>query len=45
MGLPYDYEHIFIDNASTDLTVQKIMLLIQDDKILKLIVNVRILDT
>ena len=38
---PYDYEHIFIDNSSTDSTVQKIKAKIADDKRIKLIVNVR----
>lgn len=39
--VPYDYEHIFIDNSSTDSTVQKIKALAADDKRVKLIVNVR----
>ena len=39
--LPYNYEHIFIDNASTDSTVEKIRLLIQNDKNVKLIINIR----
>ena len=39
--VPYDYEHIFIDNSSTDSTVQKIKALAADDKRIKLIVNVR----
>lgn len=38
---PYDYEHIFIDNSSTDSTVQKIKAKAADDKRIKLIVNVR----
>lgn len=38
---PYSYEHIFIDNASTDTTVNKIKQLIRDDKKVKLIVNAR----
>lgn len=38
---PYDYEHIFIDNSSTDSTVQKIKARAADDKRIKLIVNVR----
>lgn len=38
---PYSYEHIFIDNASTDTTAIKIKQLIQDDKNVKLIVNAR----
>ena len=40
-GLPYDYEHIFIDNASTDSTVVKIKALALEDHRLKLIVNAR----
>jgi len=40
-GQPYDYEHIFIDNASTDGTVNKIKELIKCDSKLKLIVNAR----
>ena len=39
--LPYDYEHIFIDNASTDGTAQKIKELALQDSHLKLIVNAR----
>ncbi len=39
--LPYDYEHIFIDNASTDATVARIKKIASDDKRVKLIVNVR----
>ena len=38
---PYDYEHIFIDNCSTDGTVKKIKDLAATDKRLKLIVNAR----
>ena len=38
---PYKYEHIFIDNSSTDLTVEKIKNLAKKDKNLKLIVNTR----
>ena len=38
---PYDYEHIFIDNASTDLTVQKVKQLASFDNRVKLIVNAR----
>lgn len=38
---PYFYEHIFIDNASTDSTVKKIKQLIDGDKRIKLIVNAR----
>ena len=39
--LPYDYEHIFIDNASTDNTVKKIKEIAAKDKRVKLIVNAR----
>ena len=39
--LPYEYEHILIDNASTDATVEKIKLITSGDKRVKLIVNVR----
>jgi glycosyltransferase involved in cell wall biosynthesis len=39
--LPYDYEHIFIDNHSTDATAKKIKNLIARDKHIKLIVNAR----
>lgn len=37
----FDYEHIFIDNASTDSTVNRIKKLITQDKRVKLIVNQR----
>ncbi|MEN9723547.1 MAG: hypothetical protein RJB38_1533 [Pseudomonadota bacterium] len=37
----YDYEHIFIDNASQDQTVPKIRKLCEGDRRIKLIVNVR----
>ena len=37
----YDYEHVFIDNASTDDTVAKIKAQIAKDKRIKLIVNAR----
>ena len=37
----YDYELIFIDNASTDQTVAKIKELAKRDKNVKLIVNCR----
>jgi glycosyltransferase involved in cell wall biosynthesis len=40
-GLPYDYEHIFIDNRSTDDTVAAIKALAAKDKRIKLIVNAR----
>jgi glycosyltransferase involved in cell wall biosynthesis len=39
--LPYDYEHICIDNASTDSTVKKIKNIAARDKRVKLIVNAR----
>jgi glycosyltransferase involved in cell wall biosynthesis len=38
---PYDYEHIYIDNCSTDGTVQKIKEIAASDRRLKLIVNAR----
>ena len=38
---PYDYEHICIDNCSTDGTVKKVKDLTATDKRLKLIVNSR----
>ncbi|MDE2489552.1 MAG: glycosyltransferase [Elusimicrobia bacterium] len=41
-GLPgYSYEHIFIDNASTDRTVEVLRELARGDKNLKVIVNAR----
>ena len=40
-GLPYDYEHICIDNCSTDFTVKKIKAKAVVDKKIKLIVNAR----
>ena len=40
-AVPYDYEHIFIDNASTDLTVEKIRKLASADNRVKLIINAR----
>ena len=39
--LPYTYEHIFIDNSSTDATVEKLKKLAKKDINLKLIVNTR----
>ena len=36
---PYNYEHICIDNSSTDTTVQKIKNIANNDKCLKLIIN------
>src|SRR5512146_371880 len=38
---PYEYELIFIDNASTDCTVDKIRALAAQDKRVKAIVNAR----
>ena len=38
---PYDYEHIFIDNASTDGTVQRIKDIAIHDKRVKIIINAR----
>lgn len=40
-SLPYDYEHICIDNSSTDSTVTKIKSKAAIDKRIKLIVNAR----
>lgn len=40
-SLPYEYEHICIDNASTDSTVSKIKAKAAIDKRIKLIVNAR----
>ena len=40
-NLPYDYEHIFIDNRSTDDTVSKICRMAAKDSHIKLIVNAR----
>jgi glycosyltransferase involved in cell wall biosynthesis len=37
----YDYEHIFIDNASTDKTVKLLKAIAEDDKRVKIIVNSR----
>lgn len=39
--LPYDYEHIFIDNHSTDSTVEKIRKIAAEDYRVKLIINTR----
>lgn len=39
--LPYDYEHICIDNHSTDSTVNKIRVIAASNKRVKLIVNAR----
>ncbi len=41
LTLPYDYEHIYIDNASTDSTVARVKSLAARDKRVKLIVNAR----
>ena len=40
-GFQYEYEHIFIDNASTDRTVELIRTLAQQDKCVKAILNTR----
>jgi glycosyltransferase involved in cell wall biosynthesis len=40
-GLPYDYEHIYIDNSSTDSTVAKLREMAKKDSRLKVIVNSR----
>ncbi len=40
-SLPYDYEHIYIDNHSTDQTVSKIREIAARDHRVKLIVNAR----
>lgn len=40
-GCGVDYEHIYIDNASTDTTVERVKRLIDQDKRVKLIVNTR----
>ncbi|MFY2598810.1 glycosyltransferase family 2 protein [Achromobacter xylosoxidans] len=40
-SLPYDYEHILIDNHSTDQTVAKIKARAENDPRVKLIVNAR----
>lgn len=37
----YDYEHIYIDNASTDRTVERVKAIAASDKRVKLIVNAR----
>ncbi len=39
--LDYDYEHIFIDNCSTDNSIVKLRALAAQDKRVKLILNVR----
>ena len=41
MGFDYNYEHIFIDNASTDHTVDLLRELAQKDKRVKVIINTR----
>jgi len=40
-GLEYEYEQIFIDNASTDRTVEKIRELVEQDKRVRAILNTR----
>jgi len=40
-GLKYDYEHIFIDNASADKTQEKLRHLTSKDKHVKVILNTR----
>jgi glycosyltransferase involved in cell wall biosynthesis len=40
-NLNYDYEHILIDNCSTDDTVSKLKLLANSDKRIKIIINTR----
>ena len=40
-GFDYNYEHIFIDNASTDRTVELLRGLAAQDKRVKVIVNTR----
>ena len=37
----YKYEHVFIDNASTDRTVDILKKIAKDDKNVKVIVNIR----
>jgi len=39
--LSYDYEHIFIDNCSTDGTIDKLRILAANDKKIKVILNTR----
>ena len=39
--LPYDYEHIFIDNCSTDGSIDKLRILAAKDKKIKVILNAR----
>jgi glycosyltransferase involved in cell wall biosynthesis len=40
-GLPYEYEHILIDNASTDCSVEILRRLASTDKHVKVIINTR----
>ncbi len=39
--LPYEYEHIYIDNCSTDNTISKLKNIAANDKRVKLILNAR----
>ena len=39
--LSYDYEHIVIDNNSTDSTIEKLKELAKNDKKLKIIINAK----
>jgi len=41
LGLPYDYEHIIIDNASTDRTLELLRIRAASDSRLKVIINTR----
>lgn len=41
LNTPYNYEHICIDNCSTDQTVNKLKAIAKDNKKIKIIVNVR----
>ncbi len=40
-NFPYEYEHIFIDNASTDQTIEKLRQLASTDPCVKVILNTR----
>lgn len=39
--LPYDYEHLYIDNCSTDGTIEKLRTIAADDPHVKVILNAR----